>query len=112
MSESIQLKEPLFKLIVRFTNGETIQHIVTEPIEPRWITADTRYAVITSVSCQKPNEVADSAIVNLRDVSFIRTERVALDQITGERRLAGLHSTPPTKDDERMPKSVAQIRFI
>ena len=112
MSESIQLKEPLFKLVIRFSNGEMIQHIVSEPIETRLVSSDTRYAVITSVSCQKPSEVTDVTVVNLRDVSFVKTERVALDQLTGERRMAGLHSSSSTKEDDRMPKSVAQLRFV
>src|SRR5215471_9465986 len=101
MSESIQLKEPLFKLVIRFSNGEMIQHIVSEPIEARAVTSDTRYAVVTSVSWQNPSEVTETTIVNLRDVTFIKTERVALDQLTGERRMAGLHSSAPLKEDER-----------
>src|SRR2546423_13481743 len=112
MSESIQLKEPLYKLIIRFGNGEKIQHIVAEPIESRHITSDTRYAVISSFSLQNPSECTEVEIINLRDASYIKTERVALDQVVTERRMAGLHATSSTKEDDRMPKTMAQLRFV
>ena len=112
MSESMQLREPLYKLIIRFSNGEKIQHVVSEPIEARHITPDTRYAVISSFSLQNPSECTDVAVVNLRDVSFIKTESVGLDQLVTERRMAGLHATSSAKDDDRMPKTLAQLRFI
>lgn len=112
MSESMQLKEPLYKLIVRYSNGEKIQHVVSEPIEARHITHETRYAVISSFSLLNPSECTDVAVINLRDVSFIKTERVSLDHLVTERRMAGLHASTSSKEDDRMPKSLAQIRFI
>ena len=112
MSESMQLREPLYKLLVRFSNGEMIQHVVAEPIESRHIASDMRYAVITSFSLQNPSECTDITVVNLRDVTFIKTERVSLDQVAGERRMAGLHAASSSKEDDRMPKTLAQLRFI
>lgn len=112
MSESMQLREPLYKLVIRFSNGEKIQHVVAEPIDARHITPDTRYAVISSFSLQNPSECTDVAVVNLRDVSFIKTESAGLDQLAPERRMAGLHATSPAKEDDRMPKVLAQLRFI
>ena len=112
MSESMQLREPLFKLIVRFSNGETIHHIVQEPIEARHIATDMRYAVISCFSLQNPSECTDVTVLNLRDVSFIKTERVTLEQVANERRMAGLHAATSAKDDDRMPKTLAQLRFI
>jgi hypothetical protein len=112
MSESMQLREPLFKLIIRFGNGEMIQHIVTEPIEFRHLASDTRYAVVSCFSLQNPSECTDTTVVNLRDVSFIKTERVTLDQIATERRMAGMHLSSSSKEDDRAPKTLAQLRFI
>jgi hypothetical protein len=112
MSESMQLREPLYKLIVRFNNGETIHYIVQEPIESRHVASDTRYAVISCFSLQNPSECTDVTVLNLRDVSFIKTERVSLDQIANERRTAGLHASSSSKEDDRLPKSLAQLRFI
>ena len=112
MSESIQLRDPLFKLTVRFSNGEMINHVVSDPIDARLITPETRYAVISSFSCQEPSQCTDIAVINLRDVTFIKTERVALDQLATERRMAGMRSTGSLSADERLPKTLAQLKFV
>ncbi|MCI0490411.1 MAG: hypothetical protein L0229_27775 [Blastocatellia bacterium] len=112
MSESIQLKEPLFKLIVRFNNGEMVHHVTTAPLDARLIATDTRYAVISLYSCENPSDCIEISVINLRDVTFIKTERVTLDQLTAERRMAGLHSSGTTSADDRLPKSLAQVKFI
>ena len=112
MSESLQLHDPLYKLVVRFSNGEMIQHILGDPIEARMITPETRYAVIISFSCQNPSECTDITIVNLRDVTFIKTERVTLDQLSTERRMAGIHSASASNADDRLPKTLSQVKFV
>jgi hypothetical protein len=112
MSESIQLRDPLFKLMVRFANGEMIQHVLNEPLDERLIAPATRYMIISSFSCQNPSECTDVTVVNLRDVSFIKTERATLDQLTTERRMAGLHSTSTQGHDERLPKTLAHVKFV
>jgi hypothetical protein len=112
MSESMQLREPLYKLIIRFGNGEMINHIVSEPIDSRHIASDTRYAIISCFALQNPSECTDITVINLRDVTFIKTERVTLDQVGTERRMAGLHASSSSKEDDRMPKTMAQLRFI
>ena len=111
MSEAIQLRDPLFKLFIRYSNGETTQHVTPQPIEPRAITADTRYAVIACYSTQKPSECTDITIINMRDVTFIKTERVTIDQLLSDRRTAGLRSTDLNPDD-RLPRNLAQLTFI
>lgn len=110
MSESLQLRDPLFRLTVRFSNGETLQHVMTEPIESRMISPEIRYAVISSYSCQNPSTCTDTTLVNLRDVSFIKTERVTLEQLASEHRI-GIRSAGASGDD-RLPKNLAQIKFV
>ena len=111
MSESIQLRDPLFRLYIRFTNGETMQHVMTEPLDSRMIAPETKYAVISSSSCQNPNVCTDVTLVNLRDVTFIRTERVTLEQLAGEHRI-GIRSAGTAGSDDRLPKNLAQIKFV
>jgi hypothetical protein len=111
MSESLQLRDPLFRLYVRFTNGETMQHVMTEPLDSRMLSPETKYAVISSFSCQKPSECIDVTLVNLRDVTFIRTERVTLEQLAGEHRI-GIRSSGTPGADERLPKNLAQLKFV
>lgn len=112
MSESIQLREPLFKLIVRFSNGEMIQHVTSDPIEAHLIKPETRYVVISSFLCQNPSECTEITVVNLRDITFIKTERVTLDQLVTERRMAGIHSSSASNSDDKLPKSLSQLKFI
>lgn len=110
MSEALQLRDPLFKLIIRFSNGESTHYISTEPIQPGMLTPDTRYAVIGCYSVLKPSEMTDLIVVNMRDVTFIKTERVTLDDLSKERR-PGIRSGGPEGDD-RLPKTLAQLKFI
>ncbi|HWP43193.1 MAG TPA: hypothetical protein VNO14_08170, partial [Blastocatellia bacterium] len=102
MSESINLKDPLYKLHVRFSNGEVVQYIVSEHLDSRAITPDTRYAIISSFSCQNPSQCSETTVINLRDVTFIRTEQVTLEQLAAERRMAGIRTAGPSGGDDRV----------
>jgi hypothetical protein len=108
MSESFQIREPLYKLLVRFGNGETINYILTDPIDARMMTPETKYVVVTSFSRENPSECTDVTVINVRDLTFIRTDRVTLDQLTGERRMAGMRSS----SDDKLPKTLAQLKFV
>jgi ribosomal protein L32E len=112
MNEALQLREPLFRLIVRFTNGETVQHVVDKPIDQRLITPDIRYAVITSVSVEHPSQLCDVSIINLRDVTYLKTERVTFEQIASEKRMAGMRTLGASAADEKVVKSLATVSFI
>lgn len=111
MSEKIQLPDTLFKLIVRFSNGEVINYIVTKPLDSRGITPETRYAVIASFPIESPNECSDIALINLRDVTFVKTQRVTREQLAGDRRMAGIRSGV-SAEDERAPKTLAHLTFV
>jgi hypothetical protein len=112
MSESLQLRDPLYKLNVRFSNGEQIQFISSEAIDPRGITPETRYAVISSFSVENPSDCTDIAVLSLRDISCIRTEKVTREQLTAERRMAGIRTVGAHDHDEKPVKSLAQLKFI
>lgn len=111
MSESLQLRDPLFRLTVRFTNGETLQQVMTDPVDSRMITPEIKYAVISSFSCQNPSLCTDIIVVNLRDVTFIKTERVTLEQLASEHRI-GIRSAGVSGSDDRLPKNLAQLKFV
>ena len=111
MSEGFQLRDPLFRLIVRFTNGETLQQVMTDPLDSRIITPETKYAVISTFSCQNPSLCSDIIVVNLRDVTFIKTERVTLEQLAAEHRI-GIRSAGVSGSDDRLPKTLAQLKFV
>lgn len=111
MAESIKLPDPLFKLTIRFSNGETVCHFVDRMIDTNSIKPEARYVLISSISCQDPGECTDVTVVTLRDVSFLKTERVTLAQLSTERRMAGMRGTTSNADDN-MPKTLSQIRFV
>src|SRR4051812_25211478 len=111
MSEAFKLPDELFKLFIRFSNGEMIYHITTHPLDSRSIKAETRYAVVACYSTRNPVECTDVTIINLRDVTFIKTERVTVDQLTADRRMAGMRSSDASADDKQ-PKTLAQLSFI
>lgn len=111
MSESLQLRDPLFRLIVRFTNGETLQQVMTDPLDSRMITPETKYALVSSFSCQNPSVCSEVTLLNLRDVTFIKTERVTLEQLASEHRI-GIRSAGLSGSEDRLPKNLSQIRFV
>jgi hypothetical protein len=111
MSEGLQLPDPIFRLIVRFTNGETLQQMMTDPLDSRSITPETKYVVISSFSCQNPSVCNDVIVVNLRDVTWIKTERVTLEQLAAEHRI-GIRSAGVPGSDDRLPKNLAQLKFV
>ena len=111
MSESIQLQEPVFKLSVRFGNGEVLRYVVKNLIDERSVNPDTRYVVITSISCQNPNQCTEISVINMRDVSYIRTERVTLEQLANEHRMVGIRTTG-THAGENLPDTLAEIKFV
>ena len=88
-----------------------MQHVMTEPLDSRMIAPETRYAVISSFSCQNPSLCTDITLVNLRDVTLIKTERVTLEQLAGEHRI-GIRSAGVAGADDRLPKNLAQLKFI
>lgn len=112
MSERFQVQEPLFKLVVRFSNGETTNYLTTQQIDARKIGPDIRYATIASFSCQNPSECTDVTVINMRDVTFIKTEHVTLDQLATERRMAGIRSKATQTDDEGLVKTLSQLSFV
>ncbi len=112
MRESLNLKEPLFKLIIRFGNGETINHFVSHQIDPSLIRPETRYAIISSVSVQNPAECTDITVINMRDVTFIKTESVTVEQLTTEKRKAGIFATGGLSGEEKLPKTLAHVKFV
>lgn len=110
MAESMQIPDILYKLIIRFNNGEKIGYLTTELLTTDAISRDTRYAIVTSCSIQNPAECTDVTMLNLSDIAYIKSEKITLDELAAERRTAGLRS--PASSDEHQPKAVSHVKFI
>lgn len=110
MAESMQLPATLYKLIIRFSNGEKVHYVTTEPVATHTLSGDTRYALVTSCPPQNPAECAEANLINLRDVAFIKSERIALEDLVAERRTVGLNAR--FSGEENQPKLISQVKFI
>jgi hypothetical protein len=112
MSESMKFPDTIFKLVIRFSNGEKFHYITDEQFLAHKITAETRYAVISSFSLQNPAQCTDVTLVNLKDVAFIKTEKITLEELSAGRRTAGVHSTSASLSEDKLPKTLSQVKFI
>ncbi len=112
MSEAIQLQDPLYKLTIRFGSGEKITYIADQPLDAKALSPETRYVIVNAISCADPSECVETAVLNLRDVTMLKSEKVTLEQLTSRRRSAGIRSTSAPDQDDRLPKSLVRLRFI
>src|ERR1044072_5159058 len=106
------MPDNLFKLIIRFSNGEQFNYVTAEPYPASGVTAETRYVVISSYAYQNPEDCTDVTLVNLGDVAFIKTEKISLEDLMSEKRPAGLRSTNFATADDKLPKAISTLKFI
>jgi hypothetical protein len=72
------------RLTIRFTNGETIVYTVAEPLHAEDIPSNVRFVVISSYTCE-PTEVCNEIVLlNLNDISYIKTEHVTEAELQHE----------------------------
>lgn len=85
------------RLTIRFTNGETFIYTVGEPLHAEDIASSARFAVITSYQCEKPEDCHEIVLLNLNDISYIRTEHITDAELEKEeltkKEAARQHST-------------------
>ena len=98
------------RLTIRFTNGETFVYTVSEPLHAEDIASSARFAVITSYLCERPEECHEIVLLNLNDISYIRTEHVTNEELEKEeltkREAANQQSTIGA------PQRLSRIGFI
>lgn len=98
------------RLTIRFTNGETFIYTVSEPLHAEDLSQNIRFAVITSYLCETPESCNEIVLLNLNDVSYIRTEHITNEVLEKEeltkREAASQQSTIGT------PQRLSRIGFI
>lgn len=72
------------RLTIRFTNGETFVYTVAEPLHAEDIASTARFAVISSYECDKPEQCHEIVLLNLNDISYIRTEHITQAELEKE----------------------------
>jgi hypothetical protein len=95
-----------YRLIIRFTNGETQRFIMREPIDTAGISDRTRYALVRTLG--PSSDIPDILLAALSDVSFIKTERIEGKEL--RHRVAGIASAVST--DEDVPDEVSTVEFV
>lgn len=97
-----------YRLVIRFTNGETQKFVVREPIDGGQITDRTRYAIVRS---RRPDgeEMEEVFLASLADVSFIKTQRIEEKDL--RHRVAGITGSIGF-DDGGGPETIATIQFV
>ena len=64
------------RLTIRFTSGEKFVYIVREALHAEDIPPSARFAVIHSYRCETDDKCTEIVLLNLNDVSYIKTEHV------------------------------------
>jgi hypothetical protein len=97
-----------YRLVIRFSNGETVKFIVREPFDTRQISDKTRFAIVRAKQ-GNTDEIAQVFLANLGDISYIKTQPVEPKEL----RHRGVGITNSFGADENAgPEAIATIDFI
>lgn len=97
-----------YRLMIRFTNGETLKFVTREPVDASDISDRTRFAIVRVHHHESP-ENAQLFIANFSDISYVKSER--LDPKDIRHRVAGITGSLGS-DDAAAPEDVATVQFI
>ena len=98
------------RLTIRFTSGETFVYIVREPLHAEDIPASARFAVIHSYQCETDEQCTEIVLLNLNDVSYIRTEHITDEQLQREEEMQ--RQTQERHNTIGMKHPLSHIGFI
>jgi hypothetical protein len=72
------------RLTIRFTNGETFVYTVREALHAEDIATEHRFVVIHSYKSDSPQECDEIVLLNLNNISYIKTEHVTEAELERE----------------------------
>ena len=98
------------RLTIRFTSGETFIYIVREPLHAEDIPATARFAVLHSYQCETEDQCTELVMLNLNDVSYIRTEHITDVQLQREEEMH--RQTQERSNTIGIKHPLARIGFI
>lgn len=98
------------RMTIRFTNGETFIYTVAEPLHAEDIASSSRFAVITSYLCEKPEDCHEIVLLNLNDISYIRTEHITEAEL--EKEELTKKETQSQQSTIGAPQRLSRIGFI
>ena len=98
------------RLTIRFTNGETFVYTVGEALHAEDITAGHRFAVIHSYKYESPEQCDEIVLLNLNNISYIKTEHVTQGEL--EREEATRREHEQKHEETGAPRHLSRIGFI
>jgi hypothetical protein len=98
------------RLTIRFTNGETFVYTVREALHAEDIAAEHRFAVIYSYKYDSPEECDEIVLLNLNNISYIKTEHVTEAEL--EREETTRREAEHTHGGATAPHHLSRIGFI
>ncbi|MGB7925983.1 MAG: hypothetical protein WCF57_22270 [Pyrinomonadaceae bacterium] len=98
------------RLTIRFTNGETFVYTVGEALHAEDIAAKHRFAVIHSYKHESPGDCDEIVLLNLNNISYIKTEHVTEAEL--EREEQTRRATEHTHGNATASRRLARIGFI
>ncbi len=99
------------RLTIRFTNGETFNYTVREALHAEDISVENRFAVISSYKCDSTGQCSEVLLLNLNDVSYIKTEHITDAELQRESE-AGSQSEHQHDNNAPAPHHLSRIGFI
>jgi hypothetical protein len=97
------------RLTIRFTNGETLLYTVRDPLHAEDIPANVRFVVISSYLCEPPERCTEIILLNLNDISYIKTEHVTEEELTQE---TATRREAEQSSNTISPQKLSRIGFI
>lgn len=98
-----------YRLTIRFTNGETMLYTMRELLHAQDISGDVRFVIVSSYLCETPERCDEILLLNLNDVSYIRTKDISLAELAREEEL---RRDGQLQDGSTAPRRLARIGFI
>lgn len=99
-------EQTYYRLVVRFSNGETTKFVLHEKVDTSKISEKARFMLVKSRSAE--SDFSDQIfLASLKDVSYIKVERLEAKDL--RHRVAGIAGSI---DEMAGPEAVATVEFI
>jgi hypothetical protein len=98
------------RLTIRFSNGETMVYTVRGALHAEDIPSTVRFVVLTSYECESPDSCTELVLLNLNEISFIKTEHVTVEEL--EREEAKRREEDLRNNTTSPPRTLTHIGFI
>lgn len=87
----------LHRMTIRFSSGEVFSYVVREPLHAEDIPPTARFAVIHSYMCETEEKCTEIILLNLNDISYIRTEHMTEQDLRREEEAKTEHRAVGTR---------------